>query len=183
MRSGRLWVAAMVVVRLSGAQTAAVEISGSVRDESGSRVEGAHVTIRSADPAVNGSWEAESAPDGAFSLTLPSPGDYLASVSREGFYLLKDQPVHAGASQPVELTIIAVQEVFQSVDVKEQPSPVDIDQSQNQERLSGTEINDILYPNSHSLVNSMKLMPGVVEDPGGGMHFYGSSPNQVSSTF
>ena len=50
-----------------------------------------------------------------------------------------------------------VREVFQSVNVNEQPSPVDIGQSSNQETLTGTEVNDILS-DSHSLLNSMKLM-------------------------
>ena len=54
-----------------------------------------------------------------------------------------------------------------------------MDQSQNQERLTGTEVNDMPYTNSHSLRNAMPLMPGVVEDAGGALHVNGSSENQV----
>ncbi len=35
------------------------------------------------------------------------------------------------------------------------------------------------YANSHSLRNSMKLMPGVVQDATGALHVNGSSENQV----
>jgi hypothetical protein len=126
-----------------------------------------------------GAWQAKTDPAGAFSIALPAPGDYRIDVQREGYYELKDRPVHIETSLDVTLSITSVREVFQSIDVNEQPSPVDIAQTSNQERLTGTEVNDIPYPNSHSLRNSMKLMPGVVEDPAGGMHFNGSSENQV----
>ena len=77
------------------------------------------------------------------------------------------------------MVINTVREVFQSINIDEQPSPVDVAQARNEERLTGTEVNDVPYPNSHSLRSSMKLMPGVPQDPGGGLHFNGSSENQV----
>jgi hypothetical protein len=157
----------------------AAELTGHVKDENAAPVVGAHVTVRPAPPATGGTWETDTDPDGSFSITLPSNGDYLVDVVRQGFYQLTGQPVHVETLQEVMLTIHSVREVFQSVDVSEQPSPVDIDQTQNEERLTGTQINDILYPNSHSLVDSMKLMPGVVVDASGGMHFNGSSGDQV----
>ena len=80
------------------------------------------------------------------------------------------------------LTINTVREVFQYINVNEQPSPVDIAQTQNEAHLTGTKINDLMYPNSHSLRDSMNLMPGVVLDTAGGMHFNGSSENQVQYT-
>ncbi|MGD1095827.1 MAG: hypothetical protein ABSB35_28025, partial [Bryobacteraceae bacterium] len=118
-------------------------------------------------------------PTGAFTITVPEPGDYLVSVQREGYYALTDRPVHIETVSDVTWTMSPVREVFQSVNVDEEPSPVDVAQTRNAERLTGTEINDIPYPNSHSLVNSMKLLPGVVEDPTGALHFNGSSENQV----
>ena len=112
-------------------------------------------------------------------LTLPAAGDYLVDVEREGYYELKNRAIRIDSPLELTLALDTVREVFQSVDVNGQPSPVDITQIQHEERLTGTEINDIPYPNSHSLRNSMKLIPGVVEDPGGGLHFQGSSENQV----
>src|SRR5208337_1703078 len=63
--------------------------------------------------------------------------------------------------------------------VNAETSPVDVGQAQNEERLTGTEVNDMPYANSHSLRNSFALVPGVVEDTTGGLHVSGSSENQV----
>ena len=163
---------------LAAAHASAAELSGHVQDENDAPVAGAHVTVRAMAPLI-GVWKTDTDPTGAFSITLPSSGDFSIDVEREGYYALKNHAAHVDPDLAVELTINSVREVFQSVDVSEQPSPVDISQTSNQETLTGTEINDIPYSNSHSLLNSMKLMPGVVEDPSGSVHFNGSSENQV----
>ena len=38
--------------------------------------------------------------------------------------------------------------------------PVDVGQTESQERLSGTEVNTTPYANSHSLQNAFPMMPG-----------------------
>ena len=159
-------------------------LSGHVRDESEAPVIGAKVTVTPAQnpvtPAVAaGPWRAETDAAGAFAIELPGPGDYLVDVEHEGFYELKNRAVHVETTQELSFVISPVREVFQSINVNEEPAPVDIEQTSNQERLTGTEVNDILYANSHSLRSSVKLMPGVVEDVSGGFHFNGSSENQV----
>ena len=151
-------------------------LTGRVTDENDAPVARARIAVHS----TAGSWTAWSDPGGAFSITLPASGDYQVDVQREGYYELKDRPIHIEGALELTLSIHTVREVFQSVDVNERPAPVDVTQTRNEERLTGTEVNDILYPNSHSLRNAMKLMPGVVEDTAGGMHFNGSSENQVS---
>ncbi len=173
-----LWCAIGVGMVYS-AQASDVELNGTVRDENGTPVASAPVTVRPAPPSTGGPWQSRTDPEGAFSLHLPTPGEYLISVQRQGYYELRDRPVQVQNSLELMLTINSVREVFQSVDVSEQPSPVDIAQTSNSERLTGTEINDVPYPNSHSLRDSMRLMPGVVLDPRGGLHFNGSSENQV----
>jgi hypothetical protein len=150
---------------------AAVTLSGRVVDENDAPVRAARVRVNS--------QETQTGPDGAFHFTFSAPGDFLVSVEREGYYALKDQPVHVETEQELTLVINSVREVFQSENVNAETSPVDVDQSQNQERLTGTEVNDIPYANSHSLRSSLPLMPGVLEDAGGALHVNGSSENQV----
>ncbi len=184
-RASRVWIGflAACAIAVSPAEAQAAELHGHIKDESGAPVGGAHVAVRPSPPpsppSAGGPWQTDTDPDGAFSVTLPSDGDYLVDVQRQGYYQLLGQTVHIETSQEVTLTIDTVREVFQSVDVSEQPSPVDITQTQNEERLTGTEINDVLYPNSHSLVDSVKMMPGVLVDSGGGLHFNGSTGDQV----
>ncbi len=149
-----------------------VVLNGHVVDENNAPVAGAHVTA--------GPEEAQTDPDGAFHITLPAAGEYQVSVEREGYYALKDRVLRVETNQEVTLVINTVREVFQSQNVNEETSPVDIDQSQNEERLTGTEINAVPYANSHSLRSSLTLMPGVIEDPSGTLHVNGSSENQLN---
>jgi hypothetical protein len=157
-----------------------VTLSGRVVDENDAAVGGARITVRAAATAVSGMvWQAQTDPTGAFAIILPLPGDYTIDVEREGYYELKNDGVHMEAPQEITLVVNTVREIFQSVDVNAEPSTVSIAQTQKEERLTGTEVTDIPYANSHSLRNSMKLMPGVIEDPTGALHFNGSSENQV----
>ncbi len=150
-----------------------VLLGGRVVDENEAPVRAARVIVLPAGV------EAETDPTGAFQVALPNPGDYLISVEREGYYALKDRAVHVAAAQELTLVINSVREVFQSQNVNAETSPVDVGQSQNQERLSGTEVNDMPYQNSHNLRTVMQLMPGVLQDPTGALHVNGSSENQV----
>ena len=170
--STRRWLTIFALVALP-LRADDVILRGRVVDEDDAPVRAARVTVRPAGA------EAETDPTGAFTLTLPGTGDFLVSVEREGYYALKDQAVHGATTQEVTLVINSVREVFQSQNVNAQTSRVDIAESQNQERLSGTEVNDMPYANSHNLRTSMQLMPGVLQDPTGALHVNGSSENQV----
>ena len=161
------------------AQAADLQLTGRVTDENGAPVAGARVAVSPSQPPAAGPYATKTGPSGEFSVALPAAGDYRIGVQREGYYELKERLLHIETPQDVTLVVNHVREVFQSVNVNEQPSPVDISQTRNQEQLTGTEVNDIPFANSHSLRNAMQLLPGAVEDSGGGMHLNGSSENQV----
>jgi len=178
---GLFAVSALITSPLCAAD---VTLHGRVVDEDDAPVRAARVNVRFATTAMNAasaqSWAAQTDPTGAFTITFPGPGDFLVSVEREGYYALKDRDVRVEAAQELTLVINSVREVFQSVNVNAEPSTVEAGQTQNQEHLTGTEVNDMPYANSHSLRNSMKLMPGVVEEADGALHVNGSSENQVN---
>lgn len=155
-----------------------VVLQGRVADENGAAVREARVSVRPAAGAAN-AYTAETDPTGVFRIALPDSGDVLITVERDGYYALKDYPAHVESGQEVRLVVNSVREVFQSVNVNEQTSPVDVGQSQSQQRLSGTEVNDLPYANSHSLLSSLPLMPGVLLDPAGNLHINGSDPTQM----
>jgi hypothetical protein len=161
---------------------ATATLYGRVVDEHEAPVRTAIVTVRAAAAATASpanALGAQTDPTGAFTVDLPGPGDYLVSVEREGYYALKNRKVHVEGAQELTLVINIVREVFQSTNVNAETSRVETAQAQNQERLSGTEVNDMPYANSHSLRNSMQLMPAVVQDTSGALHVNGSSENQV----
>jgi hypothetical protein len=163
---------------IAPAEASGSSLNGRVTDENDAPVASARITVRPSNPASADRWQAQTSPAGVFKLSVPA-GNYLIDVQREGYYELKDRPIHIDTALELTLVIDSVREVFQSVDVNEQPSHVDIAQTSNDERLTGTEVLDIPYPNSHNLRNTLQLMTGVVIDPSGGVHFNGSSENQL----
>ncbi len=158
----------LFVLPLSAAE---VTLRGHVVDENEAPVRAARVHVGNLDTITD--------PTGAFSIALPAAGDFLVSISCEGYYALKDRAVHVDGGEEITLAINSVREVFQSENVHAETSPVDVGQAQSQERLTGTEVNDMPYANSHSLRNSLQLLPGVVQDQTGVLHVSGSSENQV----
>jgi hypothetical protein len=100
-----------------------------------------------------------------------------------GFFRLERRPVQVG-TDGAELTLVlnAEREVFQSVQVGDSPSPVDPARTDREQRLSGTEVNNIPYPSSNSLRNAMRLTPGVIQDPSGSVHFHGGAEYQTQYT-
>ncbi len=157
------------------ALNASIALTGRVVDEDNAPIAGARIEVRGV-----GSVQADAT--GVFVITLPEPGDYMIGATREGYYELTNHSLHVDSAGEVTLVLSTVREVFQTVNVRSQPSPTDPAESQNEQRLSGTEINELPYPSSHSLVNAIGLMPGVVQDTGGTLHFNGSSANQVLYT-
>lgn len=161
---------------------AEITVSGRVVDENEAPVGQARIAVRPAGGAASAPLRAVADPTGAFSLALPAPGDYLIDVQREGYFELRNYRAHLEANHELTLVLNPLREVFQAVDVNETPSPVGLDQTAQEQRLSGTEINDVPYPASHSLRNAVGLMPGVIQDQGGALHFEGASENQVYYT-
>jgi hypothetical protein len=153
-----------------------VTLHGRVVDEDEAPVRDAHIQVRSATANI---WSGQTDPTGAFTITLPGPGDILISIEREGYYELRDHAAHVELTQELTFVINSVRELFQSENVSAQASPVDVGETQNEEHLSGTEVNDIPYANSHNLRNSLELMPGVLQDLSGTLHVNGSAENQV----
>ena len=136
-----------------------VLFTGHVVDENGAPVAQARVAAQTVPYAPQ---EASTGPSGAFEISLAAPGAYQVTVERAGFFRLAEAVDVQAEGADLTLVLNPQREVFQSVEVGELPTPVDPAQTDQQQHLSGTEINDIPYPSSHSLRNAMKLMPGVI---------------------
>ena len=176
-RIAALWLAGLA---LAGQASGQIAWSGRVVDQNDSPVAGARVRVRQE------AWtalEAESSPTGSFVIAVPAPGRYLATVDHAGYFQLRDQAVEIAAGGAETTLVLNVQEeVFQSIHVGALSNPVDATATAGEERLSGTEINDIPYPSTESLRSGMKLLPGALEDPSGGLHFHGGAEYQTQYT-
>ena len=159
-----------------------VTLRGRVVDEASAPVSGAEVSLRlpGQSPASSPPIRATADPTGAFQATLPQPGSYLITVAQTDFFPLTDRPldIQEGPNE-ILLTLNHVRNTSESVDVKSAPSPIDVDQTDSERRLSGKEIFDVPFPSTHDLRNAMPLMPGVVQGPAGDLHFDGGAENQV----
>lgn len=171
---------AIIALLTAGTLYAQAVLGGKVVDENGAPL--AHARI-SAQKNGGPAQTAETGPTGTFQLDLPTMGRYLVTVQRTGYFQLSDRPVDVSqVAQEVTLVLNVNREVFQSVDVGESSSPVDPAETNREQRLSGTEVNDIPYPATQSFKNSLKLIPGVIEDPSAGVHFHGGAEYQTQYT-
>jgi len=170
----------IVVPALAGLAAAQVDLTGHVVDENRAPVAEARVSVRCGEAPV---LYARTGPTGAFQLLLAATGDCRLNVDHSGYFELQNYPLAVGGNTAeVTVTLNSQREVFQSVTVGAAPAPVDPARTQREERLSGTEVNDIPYPASHSLRNAMKLMPGIIQDPTGGIHVQGGAEYQTRYT-
>ena len=178
-------IALLLLAGMAAAWPAAGQVAwnGRVVDQNDAPVAGARVRLRQDKPAGQAALETVSSPAGSFSIAVPAAGPYLVTVDRAGYFQLHDQPVEISPGGAEATLVLNVQEeVFQSIHVGALPSPVDAAETTGEQRLSGTEINDIPYPATESLRNGMRLIPGTIEDPSAGLHFHGAAEYQTQYT-
>jgi len=121
-------------------------------------------------------------PGGEFKVRLPAAGRWRVDANHEGFFPLANQDVEVrGAPQQLHLVLNRWSELHQTVQVSATPAAIDLSQTAGQKTLKRSNL--VMIPfTGRDLRGAMKLMPGVVQDPREGLHFAGSSPNQVLYT-
>jgi len=174
-------LAGLLTAPLPAARSDAV-LSGQVVDENGAPVGGAKVTLRTAGASGAPLLQTTTDPAGRFLARLPAAGTYLLDVQHQGFFELRDRSIALEASTALTFVLNPIREVFQTLDVDGTPSPVDLDEIHRDEQLTGTEINDVPFRSSNSLRNALQLMPSVLEDQSGALHFAGGAENQTLYT-
>ena len=176
----RLGVSAFVAC-LAAPAPAQIAISGRVVDETGAGVPQARITLR---PAQSGPapelFNAVSDPTGAFTLELAAPARYIAEVECDGYFPLKDHAIQIDPqTAEIRLTLNHVREVVEHMNVSEPTNTVDIDNTAAERKLTGVEIMDIPYTPTRDLRAALPLIPGVVQDSTGDLHFDGGAESQT----
>jgi hypothetical protein len=168
---------------LGTAAAADVRLSGRVVDELNSAVAGATVSLRPTDPGLTARLQAVADPGGRFSFRVESPGDYLITSERQGFFLLQNRPIRlADGVNEITLVMNPAHEVFESVDVPYSPPAIDLDRSAPEDRLTENQLLEIPYPSTNTLRNAIRAMPGIVQDSRGGVHLNGGTEEQTLYT-
>jgi hypothetical protein len=147
-----------------------------VTDENGVAVSSARVFLQSASsPTVRCQT------DFVGRCQFPSlpAGSYQIRVEKEGFYALVQSNLQIALGATVEVTISHLQEVREVVDVHESPPAIDPAQVAAQEAMSGLDVVNMVYPDTHDYRNVLNFIPGVVEDQNGQPHVAGAQTYQT----
>jgi hypothetical protein len=180
-------IAALSLIALAAAWTvaAATTVSGNVVDETGNPVPGARVSVGGSNPGaatIAAATIAATTTDaaGAFRFDLPADGNYPVRVQREGFFLFVKPDIHFDSSTPIEVHLIHLKELAETIDVPYSPPVVDPDQTPEVKHLDGQAILNLPYAASQDYRRALQLMPGAVQDNSGQVHFNGGSVNETS---
>jgi carboxypeptidase family protein len=153
-------------------------LTGRVADENNTAIAEARVALTAGAVTVRATTD----PTGAFHLRLPE-GRYSVAAEGAGYFPLRERTIEfAAGPQELNLVLNHLREVFQSVKVEGSSQPLDIDQTGSRKSLTGLNVLNVPYPSTHDVRNAMKLIPGVVQDARGGLHFSGSAENEVLYT-
>lgn len=150
-------------------------IRGHVLDENSAPVANAEITVR---------YESRdlitlSDPTGAFTLLVPKAGDYAIRVTSPGYFELSDRKIYfnTGANE-LTLVLNRVRESSESLKVSAVSPNLEMDKSAPEQRLESTEFLEIPF-RDNTFQNSMRILPGVTQDNGGGTHVNGGAQSQA----
>jgi len=147
-----------------------------VTDENGLAVSSARVSLQSS--VVPSIWCLTDF-TGRCGFSGILPGVYQMRVEKQGFYAVVKNDVQIAAGGTVEVVISHLQEVLEVVNVRESPPMIDPAQVASQESLSGLDVIDMVYPDTHDYRNVLNFIPGVVQDQGGQPHVAGAETYQT----
>ena len=180
---GKLLPAAILGLSLGVALAAGeVRLSGRVTNRTNAPVSGAKIEV--SKPGNTQTYTAESEPTGAFSLTLPSSGDYSVTVDRQGYYIHKFPSIHFD-EPAAELTVSleGVHELQTSIDVNAPKGTFDMERTAPDNTLSSRTLFDVPFPNQNNLRSGLRMLPGLVQDNRGQIHLYGAAEEQTDHSF
>ena len=179
-RRGSVAAMALAVLSAACAASAAVTVSGTVADETGNPIAGARVSVIAPGVERRPIAAVTSAAAGAFRFDLPAAGEYQLRVQREGFFLLVNQHTYLEPSVPLDIHLVHLKELAESIDVPYSPPVVDPEQTAEVKHLDGQAILNLPYAASQDYRQALPLMPGAVQDNAGQVHFNGGSVNETS---
>ncbi len=154
----------------------AQKLTVTVTDENGVAVSSARVQLQ-VPPAIPLRCETDFA--GHCEFTDLSSGAYELRVEKTGFYAVLQPGVQVGITANVDVTVRHQQEAREVVDVVESAPAIDPAQISSKEELTGSELIDIPYPQTHDYHSALNFIPGVTPDSFGQLHVAGAENYQT----
>lgn len=155
----RLVCLALVLAGVSAWASVGGSISGIVKDQSGSVIVQAEITVRETDTGL--SWRTRT--DGAGFYTLPAlpPGRYDLDVDAAGFDAYRRQSIGLDTSAALDLNVVLKPgTVRQTVTVSDSTLHIETGNTQLGEVISGREMTAVPL-NGRSFTDLLSLQPGV----------------------
>jgi hypothetical protein len=149
----------------------------SVTDENDVPVPGALVFLETAPPASPLRCETDFT--GSCQLRNVPAGSHQLRVEKPGFYAVSFPIAQVRTTPHVDVRITHIQEVRETVHVKESPPIIDPAQVSSQEQITGVDIINIPYPTSRDYRNALNFIPGVIQDSYGQPHIAGTETYQT----
>jgi hypothetical protein len=162
---------------LAAAQSATLTVT--VVDENSVTVPSARITLQSPNTQLP---RCETRFTGRCVFDNLTPGSAELRVEKEGFYAVTTV-VQVGATADVDITLSALQEVKEVVNVVESSPAVDPGKTQAQEQLTGMDVINIPYPVTSDYRNVLNFIPGVQQDSSGQPHLAGAEIYQALTLF
>jgi hypothetical protein len=160
-----------MLVLAAAKATAAVRLSGSIVDENSVPVSGVRITVKSGSRSPQNAYSDDI---GHFEVVVPTPGDYLVSLSKPDYFRLTDQPVPLlEGTNEVSFTLSHEFEVHESVEVRSSTKQIEPMQAEHQETMDAQDILDIPTYSTHDLSAYLPMIAGVTQDNSGGLHVAG----------
>ena len=158
---------------------AEVRLAGRVYNENFIPLGAVRITLaEKSNPAVRFTAASDNA--GAFAFTLPAQGEYVMQAERTGYFRIESRSVVVGAAAgELHLTLTPLHEVFESLEVTATPGMVDPEKPASEQQVTNKELLEIPYPGTTNLHNALRMMPGVVQDSRGRVHFSGAGEEQT----
>src|SRR5947209_9751618 len=175
----RLLASCAVAITLPAQDAPGARVHGRVTDETNTPLAGAEIGIQ-----VNGrERHAFTDPTGAFYIDLAEPGEYALRVTLQGYFDVRDRKLQlAPGVNEISLVLNRVRDRLETMDVSGVYTVIEMDRTASEQRLSSTELLEIPYKTNNDLRNSMRVLPGVIQDNRGGVHVNGGSEQQVLYT-
>ena len=165
------YLATLMLVFAVAKATAAVELRGTVVDENGVPVNGVQITVKSKSGSIQYAYSDDT---GHFDVAVPTPGEYLVSLSKPDYFRLADQPVPLEEeTNEVSFTLSHEFEVHSSVEVRSSTKQIEPLEPEHQETFDAQDILDLPTYSTHDLAAYLPMIAGVTEDNSGGLHVAG----------
>lgn len=182
-----MWVAPAAVL-MHGETAAAQEkfvLSGRVLSDTNEPLRSATVTVRPATtPRVESAVEQHHGitdASGFVSIVLPGGGEFLVDVHATGFFPLVNRPVTiAAARTEAAFTLEPIREYSETANVEARGGDALVLERNGADKTIGSqELLNVPFPGSENVKNSLRVLPGVVQDAFTGIHLNGAPEHEV----